>query len=49
VKTNDDIFVKVIKIDVQGRIDLRKISEEEYNAKENGPATENNNHNEKYD
>jgi polyribonucleotide nucleotidyltransferase len=49
VKTNDDIFVKVIKIDAQGRIDLRKISEEEYNAKENGPATENNNHNEKYD
>ena len=49
VKTNDDIFVKVIKIDAQGRIDLRKISEEEYNATENGPATENNNHNEKYD
>ncbi|MCK5767270.1 MAG: polyribonucleotide nucleotidyltransferase, partial [Candidatus Atribacteria bacterium] len=49
VKTNDDIFVEVIKIDAQGRIDLRKVSEEEYNATENGPATENNNHNEKYD
>jgi len=49
VKTNDDIFVEVIKIDAQGRIDLRKISEEEHNSKENGPDTENNNHNEKYD
>jgi len=49
VKTNDDIFVKVIKIDHQGRIDLRKISEDEYNSKENENTIEENNHNEKYD
>ena len=49
VRTNDDILVKIIKIDNQGRIDLRKISEEEYNSKENGNDVENNNHNEKYD
>jgi len=49
VKTNDDILVKVIKIDNQGRIDLRKISEEEYNSKENEDMIEENNHNEKYD
>jgi len=49
VKTNDDILVKVIKIDHQGRIDLRKISEEEYNSKENGNDVDENNHEEKYD
>jgi len=49
VKINDDILVKIIKIDNQGRIDLRKITEEEYNSKENGNDVENNNHNEKYD
>lgn len=45
VKVNDDILVKVIGIDNQGRIDLRKIDIDENNITENGI----NNVNESYD
>jgi polyribonucleotide nucleotidyltransferase len=45
VKVNDDILVKVIGIDNQGRIDLRKVDIEENSIIEN----ESINHNENYD
>lgn len=45
VKVNDDILVKVIGIDNQGRIDLRKVDIEENSIVEN----ESINHNENYD
>ncbi|MCK4240326.1 MAG: S1 RNA-binding domain-containing protein, partial [Candidatus Atribacteria bacterium] len=45
VKVNDDILVKVIGIDNQGRIDLRKIDIDENNTIDNGSA----NINESYD
>lgn len=45
VKTNDNIVVKVIKIDNQGRIDLRKVEDDQENSDNNGIYS----NNEKYD